>query len=70
MKSLIGAMSALLLVLSGCHHHPQAGHAPPHSGHPHGGAPGQVKKMYRCGHCGATNGSAVSCHGKVMIVFD
>jgi hypothetical protein len=68
MKTLvIAAMSALLLALPGCvHHH----HGPAPAKHPHGAPPGQAKKHYRCGHCGATATSAISCHGKVMIVFD
>ena len=67
MKSLIAVLSVLLLALPGClvHHHPHG-----HGKHPHGAPPGQVKKLYRCGHCHATSEVALKCHGKVMIVID
>jgi hypothetical protein len=56
----------LALGLPGCVHV----HTPAPKGHPHGAPPGQVKKMYRCGHCGGTGDVAIKCHGKLRVVID
>jgi hypothetical protein len=63
---MLAAALTALLGLAACVH-PR--HPPAPSKHPHGMPPGQAKKMYQCGHCGATNPAAVNCHGKVMILI-